>query len=156
MPGHLVTLRDLGLNSDGRDAVRLHERWRDAQNLAWVVAGMNRDGGDQAFWLFGSEQTNGNGEGVAALDRDAEDCPIFTAPSASQVKRFAGNLRPGDSNTGIGLQGQPAKLPLIQRGGGGVDSDGRGRILGLKRRGFDAPERDAARRGECGLRKNQM
>lgn len=106
--------------------------------------------------MFGSEQTNGNGEGVAALDRDAEDCPIFTAPSASQVKRFAGNLRAGDRDTRIRLQRKPSKLPLIQRGGSGVDSDGRGRILGLKRRGFDAPERDAARRDECGLRKNQM
>jgi hypothetical protein len=106
--------------------------------------------------LFGSEQTNGNGEGVAALDRDAQDCPIATFPSAPQVKRFAGNLRPGDRDTGIRLQRKPAKLPLIQRGGSGVDSDGRCRILSLKRRGFDAPERDAARRDECGLRKNQM
>jgi hypothetical protein len=106
--------------------------------------------------LFGSEQTNGNGEGVAALDRYSEDCPIFTAPSAPQVKRFAGNLRAGDRDTRIGLERKPAKFPLIQWGGGGVDSDGRGRILGLKRRDCDAPERDAARRGECGLRKNQM
>jgi hypothetical protein len=156
MPRHFVTLGDLGLNSDGRDAVRLHERWGDGQNLAWVVALANGNGGDQAFWFFGSEQTNGNAEGVAAFDRDAEDCPIFTSPSAPQVKRFAGDLRAGDSNTGIGLQRKPAKFPLIQWGGSGVDPDGRGRILGLKRCGFDAPERDAARRGECGLRKNQM
>jgi hypothetical protein len=156
MPRHLVTLRDLGLNSDGRDAVRLHERRGDRQNLVWVVAGTNGDGGDQALWLFGSEQTNGNCERVAALDRDAEDCLIFTSPSAPQVKRFARDLRAGDSNTRIGVQGKPAKFPLIQWGGSGVDSDGRGRILRLKRRGFDAPERDAARRSERGLRKNQM
>jgi hypothetical protein len=156
MAGDFVTLRYLGLNSDGRDAIWLHERWGDRQNLAWVVAGANGNGSDQAFWSFVSEQTNGNREGVAALDRDAEDRPISTSPGAPQVKRFAGDLRAGNRDTGIGLQRQPTKLPLIQRRGSGVDSNGRGEILGLKRGGFDAPERDAGRRGECGLRKNQM
>jgi hypothetical protein len=154
MPGHFVTLRDLGLNSDGRDAVRLHERWGDGQNLAWVVPGANGNGGDKAFWLIGSEQTNGNCEGVAALDRNTDDRPIFTCPSVLQVKRFAGDLRAGDSDTGIGLQRKPAKLPLIQWRGSGVDSDGRGRTLG--RELWWRNERATERRDKRGLRKNQM
>jgi hypothetical protein len=104
--------------------------------------------------LFGSEQTNGNREGVAALDRDAEDCPISTSPSAPQVKRFAGDLRAGERDTGIGLQRKPAKLPLIQWGGSGVDSDSRGRTLAHELWWLD--ERDTERPDERGLRKNQM